>query len=369
MLDANQSLLHCVARGYTLCLADFPPNLKPEYLETPAEEQNTLFSGLTDLHGVIGSLYRYFTRLEDTGERWKDRDSCVQAIEAPVKLLWALGVTGQLLQDGDALVLRSTRADLDQALKHCSGKDPARAFAVLKQEGFTVTFEGADGLVFAGGYKQCSSVSIAYPADNHALLRALIYYAPRLPRKSYTQKGIIFEVFLRADLRPLLPGYRFRMPHLPAEEKEVVRTFPPATLQVWQALTGFMSEHYPQYHLYFRVPNPGGTRWVADYSQKDGDYGLWSIFVDETGLSVRIVFNEKNRGPLFDHLGDFSPRFQEDYLVRVACKDCTHCGKHFFFQHGDHTHRLCKTPWYASPPLKLEDLPDIERLVDYRLAR
>ena len=41
---------------------------------------------------------------------------------------------------------------------------------------------------------------------------------------------------MRADFRPLLPGYAIRMPHLPAEEEEVTRTFTPATLAIWREI-------------------------------------------------------------------------------------------------------------------------------------
>jgi hypothetical protein len=211
---------------------------------------------------------------------------------------------------------------------------------------------------------------VRYPAHNDPLLRALAYYAARLPEKVNAQKkkGILFEILLRADFRPLLPGYTFHIPHLPAEEEEVTRTFDPATLAVWREITRFMTSRHPEYRLYFRVPRLRGRGWVADYSTKENDYGLWSIFVDENGLSARIVFNLKTLPYLLDHIAEFPPQFQEDYLYTVRCKDCIRCGKHVFFTHGDHIHRLCRTPWYHSPSLRLEDLPNIEHLIDLRLA-
>lgn len=80
------------------------------------------------------------------------------------------------------------------------------------------------------------------------------------------------------------------------------------------------------------------------------------------------LFTAQTRSNLLEHIGDLSPQFQETYLDSVACKDCTRCGKHFFYTHGDHVHRLCKSPWHFSPYLSIEDLPDIERLIDLRLA-
>jgi hypothetical protein len=169
-------------------------------------------------------------------------------------------------------------------------------------------------------------------------------------------------------MRPLLPGYTYHIPHIPAEEQEVTRTFDPCTLAIWREITGFMSSHYPQLHLYFRVPRIRNRGWVADYSTKENDYGLYSIFVDEGGLNVRIVMIEGTIQAMLEHVHELTSEFQENYLNTVRCKDCSHCGKHVFYTHGDHVHQLCKSPWYISPYLRMEDLPDIERLIDFRLT-
>lgn len=266
--------------------------------------------------------------------------------------------------------MRANRASLDAASKRCSIKDPKAALGVLATVGFDFTCRGADGLPCTGGYKKCTDVTVRYPPCNDPLLCAMVYYAAHLPQKKSgrKEKGPILEVLLRADFRPLLPGYTFHVPHLPATEEEVTRTFDPATLQVWREIAHFMTSRHPEYLLFFRIPFIRGRRWVADCSAKDDDYGAWSIFVEEKGLYVRIVFNAKTLPNLLEHITDLSPQFQETYLNSVACKDCTRCGKHVFYTHGDHVHRLCKSPWYFSPYLSLEDLPDVERLVDLRLA-
>jgi len=283
-------------------------------------------------------------------------------------LLWALGAAGQLIQDPDGLKLHVSRENLDEALKRCGVKNPTTAFAVLETVGFNFIYHSADGFPCPGGYKKCVTVAVYYPPHNDPLLHAMVYYAVHLPEKKITKKGIIFEIYLRADFRPLLPRYTFHIPHLPAEEEEVTRTFDTATLEVWRELTGFMASRHPQYRLFFRVPRIRNRGWVADYSTKENDYGLWSIIVEEGGLYIRIVFNDKTLPNLLEHVTELSPNFQETYLTSVACKDCVRCGKHVFYTHGDHIHRLCKSPWYFSPHLHIEDLPDIERLVDLRLA-
>ena len=368
MNENYSNLIHDIAQNFSLCLVDFPSNLSPDHLDVPDNDKTTLFSGLSILHTVIGKIYDYFSLLVTADEHWADREYCYQAIEAPVKLLWAMGAVGQLIQSTDGLELRSSRVDLDQAIKRCGGKDPVKAFKVLETVGFKPIYRGADGLPCLGGYKKCTTVAVRYPTENDPLLHAVTYYAVRLPQKKSTQKRTIFEVFLRADFRPLLPGYTFHMPHLPAEEEEVIRTFDPATLNVWNTLIGFMNDHHPKYRLFFRVPSPRNRHWVADYSTKENDYGLYSIFIDEDGLYVRIVLIEGTINNMLKHVNELSSHFQEDYLNAVACKDCSHCGKHVFYTHGDHVHRLCKSPWFISSYLHPEDLPDIERLIDFRLA-
>jgi hypothetical protein len=370
-MDGNPSnVIHNMAQNYRVFLADFPSDLKPEHLDVPNGEQVSTFEGLLTLHTVIGIIYEYFSLLVPDDKHWEDREYCYQAIEGSVKLLWAMSAFGQLIQGSDGLELRLSREVLDPALKKCKCKDPVKAFGVLEAVGFKLAYSGVDGFPSSGGYKKCATIALRYPGQNDPLLRAMAYYSARLPEKKSgrKEKGIIFEVFLRADFRPLLPGYTFHMPHLPATEEEVTRTLSPKILEVWNELTKFMTDHYPQYQLYFRVPFPRGRRWAADYSNKDNDYGLWSIFTYEEGLTVRIVLIEGTVNNMLEHVGELSPHFQESYLNAVACKDCSHCGKHVFYTHKDHVHRLCKSPWFISPYLHLEDLPDIERLIDFRLT-
>jgi hypothetical protein len=370
-MEVNSSnLVHDIAQNYRICLADFPTGLIPAHLDVPDGEQASLLDGLYTLYTLIGKIYEHFSLLVTNDKHWADGEYCYQAIEGPVKMMWALGVYGQLARGPDGLDLRSSRVDLDQAIKKCGCKNPVKAFGLLETVGFKAIYYGVDGFPGVIGYKKCSAVAVRYPAQNDPLLRAMVYYANRLPQKKSgrKEKGVIFEVLLRADFRPLLPGYTFHVPHLPAVEEEVTRTFNSTTLEIWNALTGFMADRYPQYRYYFRVPYPRYRRWVADYSNKDNDYGLWSIFVEEGGLSVRIVLIEGTINNMLEHVGDLSPHFQENYLNAVACKDCIHCGKHVFYTHRDHIHRLCKSPWFISPHLQLEDLPDIARLIDFRLA-
>ncbi len=366
-MDAeNPILIRSLARYYLLFMVDFPPELKPEHLKTP--EADKVFSGLQRFQAVVRDIYTYFLSFTPKGPRWEDVNACAVAIEGPLRLLWALGVSGEIVSTPEGAALKAGRENLDPAFKHCGLKDPNQALAVLSAVGFDLLLYDENQQPVRGNYKKCSIVQLRYPAENEPLLLALVYYAARLPRKTSTKKSIIYEVFYRADLRPLLPGYKFHMPHLPASEAEVTKTFHPENMSLWRDLTRYMSIRYPQYRLFFRVPRIRHRCWVADYSTKDNDYGEWSMVIEEDSLSVRIVFNETTLSALWEHFGELTPDFQEKYLGVVRCKDCVKCGKHIYYQHGDHTHRLCKSPWFASPPLRLEDLPDIQVLLDCRLA-
>jgi hypothetical protein len=368
---AGENLIQAIAENNRLFLVGFPAELRAEDLDVPAGDQCLLYAGLPILHAIIGEIYGHFAHLPPLGgPRRSDENDCCRAIEDPVKLLWALGTGAQLTQKPNGLELAASRASLGATCKRCGVKDPKTALGVLETLGFVLHYYSADGLPCKEGYSRCADIAVSYPEHNDPLLRALVYYTARLPQKKSGRKvkGPILEVLLRADFRPLLPGYAYHEPHLPAMEDEVTRTLDPATLKVWRALTRFMASRHPEYRLFYRVPRIRGRGWVADYSTKDNDYGAWSIFVDQKGLYTRIVFNEKARPYLLEHIGELSPEFQETYLNSVGCKDCTHCGKHVFYEHGDHVHRLCKSPWYFSPYLNLEDLPDIERLVDLRLG-
>lgn len=74
-----------------------------------------------------------------------------------------------------------------------------------------------------------------------------------------------------------------------ATEEEVTRTFDPATLEVWRAISHFMASRHPEYRLFFRVPRIRGCRWVADYSTKGKDYGAWSVFFGVGGASATML--------------------------------------------------------------------------------
>jgi hypothetical protein len=137
---------------------------------------------------------------------------------------------------------------------------------------------------------------------------------------------------------------------------------------MWHEIMAFTAARYPQYRPYIRVPRLRSRGWLADFSTTGKDYGTWTIIGEEGGFWMRIAPKAQGYQYILTHIDQFSPRFQEIYLNCSACSDCTHCGKHFFFQHGDHVHRLCKGPWFYSPHLRPEDIADIERLIDIHLA-
>ncbi len=345
--------IRALARTYRLFLADFPRELKPEQLDVPPRERKAVLAGLRQLRKTIGGTYEWFERNAGPDDRWFDREYCYRTLEAPARMLLAFGAAGTVVCRGSGARLQASREALNRALKQCSVRDEPGAFRVLEQAGFE---RDGTSLTFHG-----------QPGDG-SLLRALVYYLSRLPSNPKTRRGTIFEVFLRADFRPLLPGYAVRLPHLPATANEVERTLTGSTRTVWRALMDFMADRHPDCQPRFRVPRMRSGGWVTDFSPEENDYGLWSLTADEAGVSVRVVMNAEGILDLQEHPAAVSPDFLESYLARVACKDCSHCGKHLTFLNAGRTHRLCKTPWYTSPPLRPDDLRDIERLVDLRIA-
>jgi hypothetical protein len=239
------------------------------------------------------------------------------------------------------------------------------AFAALEALGFSTDYRIIDGLKCPGGYKKCSTISVRNPKHNDLFMRALIYYAACFP---VMKNGMPFEIFLRADFRPLLPGYKIKLPHLNLDQEEIIRTLDPAIREMLGEISHYTSWRYPKYRSFYRVPRLRHRGWIVDYSATGKDYGLWSIFSDEQRLRFRIVLKPKDYQYLLAHINELSPRYQEIFLTSVAFSDCSHCGKHLFYQHSDHVHRLCKGPWYYSPYFQREDLPDIKRIIDIHIA-
>ncbi len=368
MDTTSEILIHRMARNYLLCLADFPPDLKPEHLPVPAEEQTALFDGLHSLYAAIQGIYHYFAGLPvspETAGSWSEDEYCWKAIEGPVKILWGLGTVGRLAAGPDGVELCANKAELDLALKSRGFKAPAPSFAALEALGFLIDYRGPDGQKTPGGYKKSSAIHFSAPESNEVFLRALIVYAACFP---VIKNGKPIEIFLRADFRPLLPGYTVALPHISLEKEEIDRTLEPRTREMWDEIGQFTAHRYPKYRPFYRVPRLRHRGWAIDYSATGKDYGLWSIFGDEQGLRLRMVLRPKGYQYLLDHIDALSPRYQEIFLNRCACTDCIRCGKHRFYQHGDHVHRLCKGPWFYSPCLEQEDLPDIERLIDIHVT-
>lgn len=161
-----------IAQNYRLFLVDFPTELQPEHLDVPEDEQTLLFAGLPILHTIIGGIYDYFAHLTPIDDaHWSDEEYCYRAIEGPVKLLWALGTAGRLVEGPDGPEIKADRPSLDAVLKRCSIKEPKAALGVLETVGLAFTYRGADGLPCTGGYKKCTDV---------ALCKSPWYFSPHL---------------------------------------------------------------------------------------------------------------------------------------------------------------------------------------------
>jgi hypothetical protein len=150
------------AQNYHICLADLPPNLKPTHLQVPADQQNITFTGLHSLHTLIGVIYDHFSRLVQTSGRLPNEEYCYRVIEAPVKLLWALGMAGKLILTKDWWELQVSKEDLDAVLKRCGAKDASGAFEALELVGFQATYLDSQGIACSGGYKKSNLIVVKY---------------------------------------------------------------------------------------------------------------------------------------------------------------------------------------------------------------
>ena len=366
-MKTSLSPIHELAASYRRFLVDFPEDLLPQHLEVPPRERSAMLGGLRRLRERIGAVYTQVPALAQPGPRWLDREFCGHALEAPIRMLWALGTCGEPTGGPRGLTLRAEATDLEARRRQVGVRDVPWATRVLERAGFGLRYLDDAGKD-APDYRGSSSVSLLSPGDDGSMLRALVYYARRVPGNPKTRKGVILEVFLRADMRPLVPGYSAALPHLPASPAEVERTLEGSTRSLWKTLVDYMGDRHPECRVLFRVPRLPAQGWVTDFGRTEKDYGLWSMTADRAGVAVRIVMSAEGVRELEQHPERLSKGFLKAYLERVRCKDCSHCGKHLTFRYAGSRHRLCKTPWYTSPPLRYEDLSDVEELVELRIA-
>jgi hypothetical protein len=236
---------------------------------------------------------------------------------------------------------------------------------ILKGVGLSFGYLDEDAAICPAGYKACAAVSVCAAGADHDFWQALKAYASCF---QMVKDGLPFEIFLRADFRPLLPGYQVKKPHIPLDEEEVTCTIDLGNRELWYELINDPSQALRKERLFYRVPILRKRWWTTDFSTTGKDYGLWSVISNEEGIHLRLVFKKKGYHALLDQIDLLTPRYQEIYLNCVACHDCVHCGKHINYPHGDHTHRLCQGSWFYSPPIQPEDLPDIRKLIQIHLT-
>ena len=196
------------------------------------------------------------------------------------------------------------------------------------------------------------------PAGVDALWAAMEYFARRV---DIHQPGVSFVAFQRADYLALLPGGN--PVGLPYTLEEALGTLDPKTACLWREMADYLAQQYPKYVPFFRHPDLRRRTWVINYDTQAKGYGLFSLYGEESGLRVRMALKTEGRVYVLGHIDELSPRMQEMFLERITCVDCKHCGKHEFYPHGDHIHKLCAGTWFYSLHLEPEDLPSVKRLI------
>lgn len=361
----NTILLHRMARNYLACIYPFPPELSPEHLDTP--DQEFVFTGLQFLHRIFQELYEAFSRVEAVSEKAvSDEDYCWKTLESTGFLLWTLGAQGERIDEPQGPELRVKTLALFSSVPGRKIKDISSVLLGMQAAGFNLSFLNADGTICTGGWKSCEMVGLGWkkvPAEADALLAGLTYFARRVDIR---QPGLPFEAFQRADFRSLLPGGNPAV--LPYTFDEALGTLDAKTTAMWREMADYLTWKYPKYVPFFRHPDLRRRTWVINYDTRAKGYGLFSLYGEEKGFRVRMALKDEGRAYVLGHIGELSPRMQEMFLDRITCVDCKHCGKHEFYAHNDHIHKLCAGTWFYSRHLEPEDLPSVKRLIDIHVS-
>jgi len=353
-------LLHRMARNYLACVYPFPAELRPEHLDVPDQER--VFHGIQTLHRAIQDLYEFFTRVEAASEKTvSDENYCWKILDGSTFLLWILGIMGERIQSPQGAELRVKKAALGSSVPGRKIQDIDSILPGLHEAGFRLSFLDSDGSSCAGGWKRCEMVDLGWqkdPAEAEALWLALALFARRVDIR---QPGVPFEAFKRADFRSFLPG---RNPaEIPYSFEEALGTLDTMTAALWREMADYLAWKYPKYVPFFRHPDLRRRSWVINYDTQAKGYGLFSLYGEEGGFRVRMALKKEGRAYVLAHISELSPRMQEMFLDRIACTDCKHCGKHEFYPHEDHVHKLCAGAWFYSLHLEPEDLPSVQRLI------
>jgi len=358
-------LLHRMARNYLACVYPFPLELRPEHLDTPDCER--IFTGLHILNRSIHNLYQTFARQETVTEKGvSDEDYYWKTLGGAGLLLWTLGALGERIDGSQGAELRVKKAALTTSVPGQKVKDISSMLPAMQAAGFRLSFPNEDGTPCAGGWKRCEMVSLGWqkdPAEAEALLSALAFFALRVDIR---KPGVPFEAFQRADYRCLLPGGNPAA--LPYTFEEALSTLDSRTAALWRELAAYLAHQYPKYIPFFRHPDLRHRTWTVNYDTQAKGYGLFSLYGEEGGLRVRMVFKKTGRAYVLNHIDELSPRMQEMFLNRIPCIDCKHCGQHEFYTHGDHVHKICAGAWFYSSYLEAEDLPSVQRLIEIHIS-
>ena len=364
-IESNHILLHRIAQNYLACVFPFPPELRPEHLDTPDRE--LVFVGLQFLHHVINSLYKTFGQVEVASEKAvSDADYCWKTLEATGFLLWILGALGAKINGPQGTELRLKKSALNNSVPGRKVKDLTSVLPGMQAAGFSLSFLNADGSTCTGGWKSCELVDLGWqkaPAEGDALWAALAFFARRV---NIRLPGVPFEAFQRADFRSLLPGGNPAA--LPYTFEEALATLDSKTAALWREMTDYLAQKYPKYVPFFRHPDLRRRTWVINYDTQAKGYGLFSLYGEEGGFRVRMALKKDGRAYVLGHISELSPRMQEMFLNRITCIDCKHCGKHEFYPHGDHIHKLCAGTWFFSLHLDPEDLPSVKQLIAIHIS-
>jgi hypothetical protein len=337
------------------------PELAPELVERYGEEP--LCEGLRGLRDLMARLYsemgahpREFgiplvpdEKVTDTPSRRKVRGP----FEAPLKLLYVLGVTGTLRGSGRAPSLVASVAGASDALKRMGAKDLPAAARALAQVGFELDRRPADeglGEELVASADRLGYVPMALKAfvDVCRLWERGKLKAPQMP-----------HAFLLADFRILRQtDSRARLPRLTLED---ALPYVPAN-QVGDLLDLVQHMKSMGYRAEMGRANLLDGEFHGVYVDPKHGWRLFGFTACRGWLNLRLTLADAGR--IMPHIDECPAPLRRE-ILRQRCGKCggTGCGKEVPVEVDGEKYDVCHFGLFGIGTWQTSDIPHLKRLL------
>lgn len=319
-LAHNGALLMAMTEGEVV----LAPELAAEHGEVPLRE------GLEDLRGLLAALYADMgaepaawgiPRVPDS-KVWEaaSRRKARGPSEAPLKLLYALGLSGEL-RDG-ALV--AGEAALATEAGGLGVRDMAATAGRLERVGLAVEVTGGEVVCRGGG---TALVGLAAFARVCRLWEREGLKARRLP-----------DVFAMADYRVLARADQ--RVTLPKPSRAELMCFAPAALRDDLEATARHAEGLG-YRASVRTGNPLDGEWYIDFVGGKPRRGLMGVTLCRGRVDLRLICSDS--APLAPHIAACPPGLRDD-LIEGSCAHCggAGCGREVYLDVEGEQRPICR---------------------------